>query len=100
VNLLEYFDVIVDGNEVSKAKPDPEVFLKAAKLMGVDAKNAVVFEDAIAGIEAANNAKMTSVGIGEKSILKEADFVFADFTKINDEKFEEIIHFSKLNVAN
>lgn len=84
VNLLEYFDVIVDGNEVSKAKPDPEVFLKAAKLMGVDAKNAVVFEDAIAGIEAANNAKMTSVGIGEKSILKEADFVFADFTKIND----------------
>lgn len=101
VGLLEYFDVIVDGNEVSKAKPNPEVFLNAAKLMGVIAKDAIVFEDALAGVEAANAAKMTSVGIGDANILHEADFNFEDFTQIDDQKFNEILHYSKIDtVAN
>ncbi|GGE32709.1 beta-phosphoglucomutase [Psychroflexus planctonicus] len=95
VNLMPYFDVIVDGNEVSKAKPNPEVFLKAAQLLGVEPENAIVFEDALAGIEAANRAKMLSVGIGEKSILKDADFVFADFTEITDKHFNAILNASK-----
>ena len=66
VNLLHYFDTIVDGNNVTKAKPDPEVFLLAAKQLGVDASDCVVFEDAVAGVEAANAANMMSIGIGEK----------------------------------
>lgn len=77
---LHYFDAIVDGNDVSNAKPDPEVFLQAAKLLGVSPENAIVFEDSVAGIQAANMAGMTSVGIGETGILHEAQFIFKDFT--------------------
>ncbi|KGL63866.1 beta-phosphoglucomutase [Polaribacter sp. Hel1_85] len=83
VNLLHYFDTIVDGNNVTKAKPDPEVFLLAAKQLGVDANDCVVFEDAVAGIQAANAAKMISIGIGDKNVLSEAQFNFKDFTEIS-----------------
>lgn len=84
VNLMDYFDAIVDGTQVTKAKPDPEVFLLAAAQMGVNPKECVVFEDAVAGIEAANNAGMLSIGIGEEKVLSEAKFVFVDFTEIDD----------------
>ena len=83
VNLLSYFDAIVDGNSVTKAKPDPEVFLIAAEKIGMQPNNCIVFEDAIAGIKAANTAQMTSVGIGDPNVLKEADYVFSDFTEIS-----------------
>jgi len=84
VNLMDYFDAIVDGSQVTKAKPDPEVFLLAAAQMGANPKECVVFEDAVAGIEAANNAGMLSIGIGEEKVLSEAKFVFADFTEMDD----------------
>jgi beta-phosphoglucomutase len=83
LKLLEKFDAIVDGNDVSKAKPDPEVFLIAAEKLNIKPENSFVFEDSVAGIQAANNAKMTSIGIGEESNLGEADFVFTNFTHIN-----------------
>ena len=70
--IIHYFDAIVDGNDVTNAKPDPEVFLQAAKLLNVRPENAIVFEDSVAGIQAANVANMTSVGIGEETILYEA----------------------------
>ncbi len=77
--ILHYFDAIVDGNDVSNAKPDPEVFLQAAKLVNVKPENAIVFEDSVAGIQAANIANMTSVGIGEANILYEAKYIFKNF---------------------
>lgn len=83
LELLEKFDAIVDGNDVSKAKPDPQVFLIAAKMLNVTPKHCLVFEDSLAGIKAANNAEMTSIGIGEESTLKEADFVFTNFSQID-----------------
>ncbi|MFD2586428.1 beta-phosphoglucomutase [Croceitalea marina] len=83
VNLLSYFDTIIDGNSVSKAKPDPEVFLIAAEKLDVPPKNCIVFEDAVAGIEAANAGNMTSIGIGDAKILQEADYNFSDFTEID-----------------
>ena len=82
--MLSYFDTIVDGNNVTKAKPDPEVFLLAAKQLGVKADDCVVFEDAVAGIEAANKANMVSIGIGDKNILSEAQYNFKDFTEMDD----------------
>ena len=85
VKLMDYFEVIVDGTQVTKAKPDPEVFLIAATQMGVPPKDCVVFEDAVAGIEAANNAGMLSIGIGEEEVLNKANFVFANFTQIDVE---------------
>ena len=89
VNLLDRFLGIVDGNSVSKAKPDPEVFLKCAKKLGLPPEQCIVFEDAIAGIEAANRAHMTSVGIGDKGTLNEADFNFNDITEIPEGFFSQ-----------
>ena len=83
VGLLEYFDAIVDGNDVVNAKPDPEVFLQAAKLLDAEPQNAIVFEDSVAGVQAANIAGMTSIGIGEATVLHEAQFLFPDFTHID-----------------
>ena len=78
--IINYFDAIVDGNDVTNAKPDPEVFLQAAKLLGANPENAIVFEDSVAGVQAANIANMTSIGIGEENILHEAKYIFKDFT--------------------
>lgn len=69
------FDAIIDGTKVSKAKPDPEVFTVAAQALGLNPEACVVFEDAVAGIEAAKSAGIFVVGIGESGTLKEADFV-------------------------
>ena len=91
VGLLPYFDAIVDGNSVTKAKPDPEVFLLAARKLGVRARDCVVFEDAVAGIEAANNAEMTSIGIGDARVLSSADYNFKDFTEIDLSFFENLM---------
>lgn len=74
--ILPYFDTIIDGNKVTKAKPDPEVFVLAAKTLGIDPENCVVFEDAFAGVEAAKCAGMACVGIGTKENLPQADCVF------------------------
>ncbi len=79
VNILHLFDAIVDGNDVINAKPDPEVFVRAAKLLNVRNENCLVFEDSVAGVQAANIANMTSVGIGDSKILHKAKYNFKDF---------------------
>ena len=58
--------------------------LNAAKLLKVNPSDCIVFEDAIAGIQAANAAEMISIGIGDASVLNEADYVFKDFTEISE----------------
>ena len=83
IGLFNSFDVIVDGNSVSKAKPDPEVFLQAAKKIQIEPENSIVIEDSVAGVQAANAAGMLSIGIGSKDVLHEADFIFNDFTEIS-----------------
>jgi beta-phosphoglucomutase len=89
--IMDYFDVVVDGNDVSNAKPDPEVFLQAAKLLNATNENSIVFEDSVAGIQAANIANMTSVGIGDKEVLNEAKYIFPDFTHIKISFIENLI---------
>lgn len=76
------FDAIIDGTKVSRAKPDPEVFLKGAEELNVPAGDCIVFEDALAGIQAAHNAGMKAIGIGDKNILSKADAVFGGFEGI------------------
>lgn len=90
--ILSYFDVVVDGNDVSNAKPDPEVFLQAAQKLSITNENSIVFEDSVAGIQAANSAGMTSVGIGDATILNEAKYNFKDFTFINEAFLNSIIN--------
>jgi beta-phosphoglucomutase len=91
VALMPYFDAIVDGTQVTKAKPDPEVFLIAAKKIGAKPENCVVFEDALAGIEAANIAGMESIGIGDVKILSDADHGFNNFTEIDVKFLDDLI---------
>ncbi|MCX2573159.1 beta-phosphoglucomutase [Pedobacter sandarakinus] len=81
-NLAHFFDEIVDGNMVTKSKPDPEVFLKGAQLLGFKPDECVVFEDAVAGVEAAKRGGMKAIGIGEKSILQDADMVVSGLDKL------------------
>lgn len=90
--IIDYFDAIVDGNDVSNAKPDPEVFIQGAKKVNFSNEQCIVFEDSVAGIQAANIAGMTSVGIGEESILHEAQFVFPDFTHIDLNFIQNLIN--------
>lgn len=92
VNILHYFDAIVDGNDVTNAKPDPEVFIRAAKLLGKTAEESIVFEDSVAGIHAANIAGMVSVGIGHKDILNEARYNFNDFTEIDNNFLQTLVN--------
>jgi beta-phosphoglucomutase len=88
---LHFFDAIVDGNDVSNAKPDPEVFLLATKLLNTKPEDSIVFEDSVAGIQAANNGKMISVGIGEASILYEAKYIFKDFIQMDKTFIDSLI---------
>ena len=85
LNIRKYFDSIIDGNKVKNAKPDPEVFLKASYELEAAPEKCVVFEDAKAGIEAAINADMKSVGIGSPEILNKANLVIPGFTNISIE---------------
>jgi beta-phosphoglucomutase len=80
VGLIHRFTALVDGNDVTKAKPNPEVFLIGAKKLNMKPENCIVVEDAIAGVEAANAAKMVSIGIGNATVLNEANYVFEDMT--------------------
>ncbi len=82
------FDAVADGNVVRNAKPDPEVFITAAKMLGVPPEDCVVFEDAVAGVEAALNAGMRCVGIGSEKILKDAHFVVSGLDKMSLRKLK------------
>lgn len=92
VGLIDRFTSIVDGNEVSKAKPDPEVFLIGADRLNMKPEQCVVVEDAIAGIQAANAAKMISIGIGDENVLSEANYVFKDMTAITIDFLKNLIN--------
>ena len=78
-HILHLFDAIVDGNMVSKAKPDPEVFILGANMLEELPENCIVFEDAQAGIEAASRAKMRSVGVGGSPTLLKANMQLETF---------------------
>jgi beta-phosphoglucomutase len=86
VGMKGYFEAVADGNIVHKAKPDPEVFLKAAEMTGTEPVRCVVFEDAVAGVEAALRAGMTCVGIGSNEVLGAAHMVVKGLYEMDIEK--------------
>jgi len=85
------FKVIIDGNSTSKSKPHPEVFLKGAQILGINPEEVIVFEDSIAGVNAANKAKMVSVGICKGGKIENARFNFNSLDDIPLEFFENLI---------
>ena len=82
--LTDAFDGISDGNMISRSKPDPEVFIKAAGILGLKNEECLVIEDAISGINAANAAGFHSVGIGPAAECDEAEFKISFFPEILD----------------
>lgn len=76
LGLTPLFDAIIDGTKATLSKPNPQVFLKGAAALQTPPTQCLVFEDAIAGIQAAHNANMLAIGIGQPHVLAEADLVF------------------------
>ena len=81
-DLMEYFDAISDGTNITKSKPDPEVFLKAAEFLQVEPEECYVVEDACAGIDAAKAAGMTAIGIGEAAEYEKSDIRIHSFKEL------------------
>lgn len=80
VNMIDMFDAISDGTNISKSKPDPEVFLKAAQMIGVDPKECVVVEDAEAGLQAAKAGGMLAIAVNAAKGNKYADYSLDDMS--------------------
>jgi beta-phosphoglucomutase len=90
VGLGKTFDAVADGNVVQKAKPDPEIFLTAASMLGVVPSDCAVFEDAAAGIEAGLAAGMLCIGVGSEYILKKAHYIVPGINRMSLAKLREI----------
>ncbi len=90
IGLKNHFDAICDGNSVTVAKPAPDIFLAAAKALNISAEYCIVFEDAEAGIEAAINAGMQTVGIGNPQILSRANVVVPNLIGFTYNKLVEL----------
>lgn len=86
LNIREYFDVLVDGEMISRAKPDPEVYLLAASELGIPSNECVVIEDSFAGIKAARSAGMKVVAVTTsfpKELHKDYDIIIDSFTELD-----------------
>lgn len=84
------FDAVVDGNMIERTKPDPEIFLVAAKKLNMQPQQCLVFEDAEAGVEAAVRAGMKCIGIGNRDQLKQATVVLASVKDFSYEQLQSI----------
>lgn len=80
IGLENYFHAVADGNEIENSKPDPEVFLLAAKKLDIDPANCLVVEDADAGVEAALAGGMKVVGVGSAANNESADYKVKDLS--------------------
>ena len=87
LGLETFFDTVVCAEDITRSKPDPEIFLKAAQRLGVEPSECVVIEDAKFGVEAAKKAGMKAVGYRNPSSgnqdLSKADWITSDFTKLD-----------------
>jgi beta-phosphoglucomutase len=90
VHLDHLFDAVADGNIIHNAKPDPAVFLKAAEMLGKDPGQCVVFEDAVAGVQAALNAGMICIGVGSERVLSGAHMVVKGLFEMNLDRFHDL----------
>jgi beta-phosphoglucomutase len=89
IGAMELLDAVVSGSEITKGKPDPQVFLMAADRASAKPENCIVFEDAVLGVTAAGRAKMLCVGIdryNDPDRLNEADLVVGDLKEVNYDK--------------
>lgn len=90
LNIAHHFNTVVDGSMVINAKPDPELFLLAAKRLELQPSDCVIFEDAEAGVEAAKRAGMKCVGIGSADNLHQADLIVERISKFKLTDLEKL----------
>ena len=88
IGLSDAFDAVADGNAIKNSKPDPEVFLLAAKLLNLDPANCLVVEDADAGVQAALAGNMRALGVGSAALNPTATFAAENLEKAD---FEAIL---------
>jgi beta-phosphoglucomutase len=82
IRLSDAFDAVVDGTEIKRSKPDPEIFLVAAKKLHEQPENCIVVEDAVAGIQAAKAANMIAVGVSDATNCELADYRVDDILEV------------------
>lgn len=82
IGLDDYFDAVSDGNNISHSKPDPEVFLKAAQMLGISPENCAIVEDAEAGIEAGLRAEMATFAVGDATKCQKATYSLTSLSEI------------------
>jgi beta-phosphoglucomutase len=107
IGLRDSFDIVVGGDDVKVGKPDPEVFLKAARGLNLEAHECIVFEDATAGVQAAKRGGFICVGIhrhGDISRLRGADLIVNDLDQLKAEMIESLgirgnrVHLSDIRI--
>lgn len=94
IKLTKKLDVIITGNDITKGKPDPQVFLLASRKSKVKPQSCIVFEDAVLGVEAAKRAGMFCVGIdryGDRERLKKADIVIKDAGEVTVKELQDFL---------
>lgn len=90
LKIVELFDAVIDGNKVSKGKPDPQTFLLGAEALHTHPSECVVFEDALAGVEAALAGGMYIIGVGDPEVLSRANLVIPGFERVGIEIFDKL----------
>jgi beta-phosphoglucomutase len=93
-SLLNLIDIEISGNDITKGKPDPQIFLMALERLGIKASEGIVFEDAVLGVEAAKRAKIVTVGIDrhkDPRSLSKANLVVEDLSEVNFNKLNKIL---------
>ena len=91
LGLRSYFGAVVDANTTTRGKPDPEVFLRAAQLLGVEPARSIVFEDSPKGIVAARAGGFRTVGVGDPTTLREAEVVIPGFRFLDFRQVERLL---------
>jgi beta-phosphoglucomutase len=91
LNLIHYFDVIVDGNDVQFPKPHPEVFLKGANTLRIEPQEIMVFEDAQSGVQAAKEGGFFTVGVGNKHLEESTDLYFETLETFRLEEYAKFV---------
>ena len=92
--ILKLVDAETNGNDITKGKPDPQIFLMALDKLRIKASEAVVFEDAVLGVEAAKKADIKTVGIDrhkDPKRLNKADMVVEDLGEVNFDKLSSLV---------
>ncbi len=90
IGVLPYLEVVIDGNKVTRGKPDPQTFSLGAEAIGVEPRHCVVFEDAVAGIDAALAGGFFAIGVGKPEILGHAHKVIPGFQDVKLSIFDDL----------